>query len=55
MSSKSEGRRIINNKGLKIDNIVVQDENKIFNQLDFKKNFVKLSLGKKKHFLIKVV
>ena len=55
MSSKSEGRRIINNKGLKIDDIVVQDENKIFNQLDFKKNFVKLSLGKKKHFLIKVV
>ncbi len=55
MSSKSEGRRIINNKGLKIDNIVVQDENKIFNQLDFKKNFIKLSLGKKKHFLIKVV
>ena len=55
MSSKSEGRRIIKNKGLKIDNIVVQDENKIFNQLDFKKNFVKLSLGKKKHFLIKVV
>jgi len=54
MSSKSEGRRIIKNKGLKIDNIVVQDENKIFNQLDFKKNFVKLSLGKKKHFLIKV-
>ncbi len=55
MSSKSEGRRIIKNKGLKIDDIIVQDENKIFNQLDFRKNFVKLSLGKKKHFLIKVV
>ena len=55
MLSKSEGRRIIKNNGLKIDDKIVQDENKIFSQLDFKKNFVKLSLGKKKHFLIKVV
>ena len=55
MPSKSEARRIIKNKGLKIDDIIVQDENKIFDQLDFKKNFVKLSLGKKKHFLVKVV
>ena len=37
MPSKSEARRIIKNKGLKIDDIIVQDENKIFDQLDFKK------------------
>ena len=31
MSSKSEARRAIANKGLKIDNVVVVDENKILN------------------------
>ena len=36
MSSKSEARRAIVNKGLKIDNVVVVDENKILLQKDFK-------------------
>ena len=55
MSSKNEARRAIKNKGLKIDNIVVTNENKILQTLDFKKGMTKLSYGKKKHYLIKVI
>ena len=39
MSSKNEARRAIKNKGLKIDNIVVTNENKILQTLDFKKGY----------------
>jgi tyrosyl-tRNA synthetase len=55
VSSKSEARRVMANKGLKIDNIVVIDENKILQLNDFKKNILKLSYGKKKHYLIKII
>ena len=54
LSSKSEVRRIILNKGLKINNILVEDEKKIIGTEDFEKNILKLSLGKKKHYLIKI-
>ena len=51
--SKSEIRRLIKNNGIKIDNEKVSDEkfiidNKIFEE----KGFIKLSIGKKKHFKI---
>jgi tyrosyl-tRNA synthetase len=55
LSSKSEARRAIENKGLKIDNVVITDENKILNSTDFKKNILKISYGKKKHYLIKII
>ena len=55
MSSKSEARRAIANKGLKIDNIIVIDENKILQTYDFKKKILKISFGKKKHYLIKII
>ncbi len=55
MSSKSEARRAIENKGLKIDNIIVVDQNKILKATDFKENVLKISYGKKKHYLIKVI
>ena len=55
MSSKSEARRAINSKGIKIDDIVVADENKILNAADFKKDILKVSYGKKKHYLIKII
>ena len=55
LSSKSEARRAIANKGIKIDNIVIEDEKRIIQLRDFKKNFFKLSHGKKKHFLIKII
>ena len=48
MQSKSEARRAIANKGLKIDNVVIKDANKLLQLNDFKKNQLKLSFGKKK-------
>ena len=38
LPSKSEARRIISNKGFKIDNIVIEDEKRIIKLKDFKKN-----------------
>ena len=55
MSSKSEARRVIANKGLKINNVVVVDDNQILQQEDFKEKIVKISYGKKKHYLIKII
>ena len=55
LSSKSEARRAIANKGLKIDDKVLNDEKKILKSKDFKNNILKLSYGKKKHYLIKII
>ena len=55
LPSKSEARRVIANKGLKIDDAVVKDEKTILNLNDFKKNVLKLSYGKKKHYIVKII
>jgi tyrosyl-tRNA synthetase len=55
LPSKSEARRVIANKGFKIDDIVIDNEKKILGLKDFKKKVLKLSYGKKKHFLIKII
>tara|TARA_Y100000389_G_scaffold108222_1_gene105367 strand:- start:2770 stop:3489 length:720 start_codon:yes stop_codon:yes gene_type:complete len=55
MSSKSEARRAIGNKGLKINNIVIDDENKTIEIKDFKEKILKISYGKKKHYIIKII
>jgi len=55
MSSKSEARRAIANKGLKINNTIVVDENKILKKNDFKNKISKISFGKKRHYLIKII
>ncbi len=55
LSSKSEARRVIANKGLKIDGITIDNEKKMLEIKDFKKNIFKLSYGKKKHFLLKII
>ena len=54
LSSKSEVRRVIANNGLKINDVVIRNDKKILNEKDFKKNILKLSYGKKKHYLIKI-
>ena len=54
LSSKSEARRIIANKGLRINDILVENEKKKLELKDFEKNTLKLSCGKKKHYLIKI-
>ena len=55
LASKSEARRAISNKGIKIHNIIISDENKKLNKSDFKDDTLKLSYGKKKHYLIKII
>ena len=56
VSSKNEARRAIKGNALKIDNKTLTDENKIIQLNDFEKNKVlKISFGKKRHYLIKII
>ena len=56
MSSKSEARRAIKSNALKINNIVLTDENKIIQLDDFNNEKVlKISFGKKKHYLLRII
>ena len=53
-SSKSEARRAINNKGIKLNDSLIEDEKKVIKITDCgEKNSLKISFGKKKHFIIK--
>ena len=53
--SKSEVRRTIKNRGIKINNEIIEDQNLQIFLKNFKnQNFLKLSLGKKKHVIIKM-
>ena len=52
--SKSEARRLILNSGLKINNELLSDEKKNIKEIDFKEKILKISLGKKKHYLFKI-
>ena len=51
-SSKSEIRRLIKGKGIKINNKVVSDEKLIVTKNLFQNNQLKLSLGKKRHIKV---
>jgi len=54
-TSKSEIRRLIKSNAVKIDNQLINDEQFIINNQLFKiKGFIKLSLGKKRHFKIAI-
>ncbi len=55
MSSKSEARRAIKGKAIKINNIILDDENRIISAKDFSEKILKISFGKKKHYLIKII
>ena len=52
--SKGEARRAINEKGVKINDQVVDDEKKIISSSDFNDDILKISHGKKRHFLVKI-
>ena len=55
-NSKSEVRRIIKNKGLRINNEVIDEESKIINLNNFDKdNNMKVSHGKKQHVIVKAI
>jgi len=54
LNSKSDIRRSIDEKGIKINDIVLIDKKKVIGLDDFKENnYIKVSHGKKKHFKIK--
>mgnify|MGYP001181586829 CR=1 FL=1 len=53
-SSKSEIRRLIKGKGVKINDKVVTDEKFIINENLFRDNYIKLSLGKKRHIKVEL-
>jgi len=55
LPSKSEARRVIANKGFKINDMIVVDEKKTIQLKDFNNKILKLSYGKKKHYLIKII
>ena len=55
MSSKSEARRAIINNGLKINDILIKDEKKIIIISDFRNKIMKISHGKKRHYLVKII
>jgi tyrosyl-tRNA synthetase len=56
MSSKSDARRAIKSNALKIDNVVLNDDSKVIQLNDFKnKKTLKISYGKKKHYLVKII
>ena len=54
LNSKSEIRRAINEKGIRINNNTINDEKKIIDLNDLDNNFIKISYGKKKHYKIKI-
>ena len=55
LTSKSEARRAIANKGVKINDVVIESEKKMIKLKDFEKKILKLSYGKKKHFIVRVI
>jgi len=54
LNSKSEVRRAVNERGIKINNAVVTDDKKIIDLGDLDNGFIKVSHGKKKHYKIKL-
>ena len=55
MSSKSEIRRAINERGIKINDKLIVSEKIIIELKNFKENgCLKVSRGKKKHFIIRL-
>ena len=53
--SKSEVRIAIKNKGIKINNSIVDDDKLNVNLSFFEKNLCKISFGKKKHLVVKLI
>ena len=54
-NSKSEIRRLINGKAIKINNDIILNEKTIVDKSFFNKNYLKLSIGKKRHIKIELI
>ena len=55
MSSKSDARRSIKSNALKINNKILTNDSKIVTLNDFENKVLKISFGKKKHYLVKII
>ena len=53
-SSKSEVKRLIKGNAIKINNEIIQNEKFVIEIKLFSENFLKLSIGKKRHLKIKL-
>ena len=54
-SSNSDYKRNLKNLAYKINNSVIKNENEILSSKHLNDNIIKISFGKKKHYLIKVI
>ena len=54
-NSKSEVRRLIKGNAIKINNEIIVDEKLMINKNFFNNNFLKLSIGKKRHLKIELI
>jgi tyrosyl-tRNA synthetase len=54
-SSKGEAKRLIRGGGAKINDVRIPDEQLIINNNDIKNGLIKISSGKKKHILVKII
>ena len=54
-NSKSEIRRLINGKAIKINNDIILNEKTLIDKSFFNKNYLKLSIGKKRHIKIELI
>ena len=54
VSSKSEARRAIKGRGIKINNEIILNEKEMISTNNIKEDIIKISYGKKKHYLIKI-
>ena len=53
-NSKSEIRRLLKGNAVKINDKLINDEKLIINNKLFNKNYLKLSIGKKRHLKIEI-
>ena len=54
-NSKSEIRRLIKGNAIKIDNKIIENEKFLINEKNFNENYLKLSVGKKRHIKIELI
>ena len=54
-TSNSDYKRNFQNSAYKINNLLVKNENEILSEIHLKEKIIKISFGKKKHYLIKII
>ena len=53
--SNSDYKRNFQNSAYKINNLLVKNENEILSEIHLNEKIIKISFGKKKHYLIKII